>query len=92
MEKYRVELLFGCVQYLKGPEGIQKCGMPQKGVVECVVCTKVIPKNEKSVFKPLKNFDQYCICNDCLERAKSGEWIFKVGEPLTEGEPTPDFR
>jgi hypothetical protein len=36
--------------------------------------------------------NRYCICTDCLKRSKSGEWKLKLKAPVTEGEPTPDWR
>jgi hypothetical protein len=75
--------------------------VPSQGVVECVVCTKILRKDEKEQYQPLKNWSgsnqweylkRYCICIDCLQRAKNGKWKLKLKQPVTGEEPSPDWR
>jgi len=100
--KYKTGACFSCGRYLKESKPCDSCAIvPSEGVVECVVCTKILPEDEKQHYQALKNWSgskqwkylrRYCICTDCLQRAKNGEWKLKLKQPVTGEEPTPDWR
>jgi len=102
LAKYKTEACFSCGRYLKECRPCETCTIiPSEGVVECVVCTKILPETEQQRYQPLKNWTsskqwkylrRYCICTDCLQRAKGGEWKLRLKAPVTEDEPTPDWR
>ena len=44
--------------------------------VECITCTKSLPRQSREEYRPLEHFENHCICNECLrlyrESAKPG--------------------
>ncbi len=102
MAKYKTESCFSCGRYLTKPKPCENCTIiPYEGVVECIVCTKIIPIHDKNFYESLKHYSdsnkrkymkRYCICRDCLKKAKNGKWKLKLKEPVTSGEATPDWR
>jgi len=102
LANYKTEACFSCGKYLKERRPCEACAIiPSEGVVECVVCTKVLPLDQKDQYQLLKNWSgsskwkylkRYCICADCLQKSKNGEWKLRLKAPVTEGEPTPDWR
>ncbi|MEM2703539.1 MAG: hypothetical protein QXR45_10295 [Candidatus Bathyarchaeia archaeon] len=102
MKVYKTEACFSCGRYFSEPRPCENCNIiPHDGVVECIVCTKVIPFEEREKYVALENFSgsnvwkylkRYCICKECLQRARSGEWKLKLKRPVTFCQPTPDWR
>ena len=40
----------------------------------CVLCENGFEKTQDDLFKPLKYFDDRCLCNECLRKEKEGYW------------------
>ena len=102
MVEYKTDACFSCGRYLSEQKPCENCSIiPYEGVVECIVCTKTVSENEKYLYEPIKGYTdskkrgymkRYCICTDCLEKAKYKSWKLKLKAPVTSGEATPDWR
>ena len=40
----------------------------------CVLCENEFDNTQDNLFKPLKYFDDRCLCNECLRKEKEGNW------------------
>ena len=72
-----VAYLVGMVLGLKGEEAFRYVGtglwvLPEKPTRQCVSCFKEYDRTKTALFRPLGVFDNYCICESCLEKDMHG--------------------
>ena len=46
--------------------------LENKSFRQCIVCEKKYSLSQNELFMPLLNFDDACICNECLKKEKEG--------------------
>ena len=47
-------------------------GSGKRGLVQCILCDRDYERNEIDKYRQLGEFENYCLCEDCLGKEKTG--------------------